>query len=270
MTQWRLTVECPRSEKDFIVADVAEAGAQGVLEEDLPAGQCRLIAYFSEPSAAEAAAARWAAVLAPEPERNWLLVAQQQWRPLRVGRHFFLAPEWSCEPTPPGCIRLLMRSGLAAGSGWHPATQLALEALEDVLRPGDVVLDLGTGSGILATAASRLGAGTVFACDIDPEAARAAQQNFARDGVAVSVFVGSVRSVRSGSLDLLVANLDAAALHSLSREIPRVLASGGRAILCGFSTEQASAMCRLFSSKGLHTFPQSRRGDWACLVLAAR
>lgn len=267
MTHWRVTVECAPSEKDFVIADLAEAGASGLLEEDGLPDRCRLVAFFSHASAAEAVAARWSAVLAAEPERDWLSVARQQWRPLPVGRRFYLVPEWSQEPAPPGRLRLRMRSGLAAGSGWHPATRLALEALEEFLRPGDAVLDLGTGSGILATAAALLGAGVVFACDMDAEAVHVARQNLCHDGVPASMFVGSLRSVRTQSLDLIVANLHAPALHALSKEIVRTLKPAGRVVLSGFSHDQAPGLCARLDSKGLSLLDRRRHGDWASLVL---
>lgn len=267
MTHWRVTIECAPSEKDFVIADLAEAGASGLLEEDWLPERCRVIAYFSRPSAAEAVAARWSAVLAAEPERDWLSVARRQWRPLPVGRRFYLVPEWSQEPAPPGRLRLRMRSGPAAGSGWHPATQLALEALEEFLRPGDAVLDLGTGSGILATAASLLGAGVVFACDIDAEAVRVAGENLRHDGAPASTFVGSLRSVRTQSLDLIVANVHAPALDALSKEIVRTLKPGGRAVLSGFSHDQAPGLCARLESRGLSSLDRRRRGDWAALVM---
>jgi ribosomal protein L11 methyltransferase len=267
MTQWRLTVECPTAETDRLLAELAEAGTSGVLEEDLLPDRCRLTAYFAERHRAEAVAAQWSAAVEAEAERDWVAVARAQWRELEVGRSFFLVPDDSAQITRAGRLRLRMRSGLAAGSGWHPATRLALEALEDCLRPGDTVLDLGTGSGILAAAAALLGAGVVFACDIDAAAACVAQQNLRDDGVPAALFVGSVRSVRARSLDLIVANLHAPALQALCGDLARTLKPGGRAVVSGFSSEQAPPLSEMFASKALAPAGRRVHDGWACLIL---
>ncbi len=267
MTQWRLTVECSTPEKDRLLAELAEAETCGVLEEGLLPDRCRLTAYFRERHQAEAVATRWSAAIQAEPERDWVALARAQWRELEVGRSFYLVPEGSAQAAPVGRLRLVMRSGLAAGSGWHPATRLALEGLEDCLRPGDFVLDLGTGSGILAAAAARLGAGVVFACDIDAEAARVARQNLRDDGVPAALFVGSVRSVRTRSLDLIVANLHAAALEALCGELARTLKPGGRAVVSGFSSEQAPPVAEMFATKGFAPAGRRVQDGWACLML---
>ncbi len=270
MTQWRLTVECASAEKDGVLAELAEAGTSGVLEEDLLADRCRLTAYFAERRRAEAVAAQWSAAVEAEAERDWVAVARQQWRELEVGRSFLLVPDDSAQSTPTGRLRLRMRSGLAAGSGWHPATRLALEALEDGLRPGDSVLDLGTGTGILAAAAAMLGAGAVYACDIDEESARVAQRNLRDDGVPAALFVGSVRSVRTRSLDLIVANLHAAALRALCGDVARTLRPGGRAVVTGFSPDQVPRLSEMFASKGLAPGGRRVHHGWACLMLETR
>lgn len=267
MTQWRLTVDCPTQEKDRLLAELAEAGTCGVLEEDLLPDRCRLTAYFARRHQAEAVAAQWSAAIQAEPEHDWVALARAQWRELEVGRSFYLVPEGSAQPAPAGRLRLVMRSGLAAGSGWHPATRLALEGLEDCLRPGDFVLDLGTGSGILAAAAARLGAGAVFACDIDAEAARVARQNLRDDGAPAALFVGSVRSVRARSLDLIIANLHAPALQSLCGDLARTLRPGGRAVVSGFSYEQASPLAETFATRGLAPAGRRVQEGWACLML---
>ena len=166
-----LLIECSFADKELLLAELWERGTSGVVEQDLPGGGHLLRGFFDERfDAGEWAArgARWEQV----EDRDWVEVSQSQWKPVLVGARFFLAPEWRHDPTPAGRIRLEMRPRLACGTGWGAATQLALEGLERKLRPGATVLDLGTGSGLLAVAAARLGAGRIYACDIDPEATR--------------------------------------------------------------------------------------------------
>src|ERR1700738_1813831 len=91
-------------------------------------------------------------------------------QPMTVGARFFLVPEWRDDPTPAGRFRIAVNPGQAFGTGVHETTRLCLEAIEEFVRPGSAVLDVGTGSGILARAAALLGAKRVYGCDVDPVA----------------------------------------------------------------------------------------------------
>jgi ribosomal protein L11 methyltransferase len=193
-----LSIECDQSNKERLSAELSEAGAQGILEEDLPENRSRLEAFFEDEADASSLAERfteYGAVVRKQEARDWVKLAQSQWLPILVGKRFFLVPEWRTDPVPPDRIRLEMPAGLAYGTGLDPTTQLALEAMERSLRLGDAVLDLGAGSGILALGAKRLGAGTVVACDIDPQAVEVAEDFFHTAGEDIPVFVGSTRSV---------------------------------------------------------------------------
>jgi ribosomal protein L11 methyltransferase len=117
---------------------------------------------------------------------------------------------------------------MAFGTGAHATTQLCLEALERHVAPGIRVLDVGTGSGILAEAAMALGAGAVFACDTDADAVAIAREK------ARNLFAGSADAVRSGSIDLLVANIAPGPIRDLAGELLRCLKPGGVALLSGF------------------------------------
>jgi ribosomal protein L11 methyltransferase len=114
---------------------------------------------------------------------------------------------------------------MAFGTGRHETTQLCLEALETYVRPGVRVLDVGTGSGILAQAAALLGAGPVWACDIDPEAVE-----IARGNAGPNLFIGSVDAVRSGAAGLIAANISPEAIARLAPELLRCLRPGGVAL----------------------------------------
>src|SRR5262249_31400738 len=145
---------------------------------------------------------------------------------------FYLAPPWDESPTPNGRIRLNMRPGYVFGSGDHPTTQLCLQLLEGV-RPGRT-LDVGSGTGILAVAALRLGAPFVAACDTDGEAVRAT-----REGAAgVALWQGSTLACRSDVFNVVLANLPTGDLIDVLPELQRVVEQGGHAILSGFFEEQ--------------------------------
>src|SRR5580704_15169332 len=145
---------------DQLIASLWEHGTAGINE-----GHGYLIAFFED----ECDARRFGEP-ALEPEVDWVKHTHDAWPPLLVGERFFVAAPWREEPTPAGRIRLEINPGLQCGTGQHPRTRLCLEAMERVIRPGDSVLDVGSGSGILSIAAKLLGAGCVIACDIDSEA----------------------------------------------------------------------------------------------------
>jgi ribosomal protein L11 methyltransferase len=165
------------------------------------------------------------------PEVDWEQHNYDAWPPLLVGEKFFVVAPWRTDPTPPGRFRLELNPGMQCGTGQHPCTQLCLEAMERIVRPGDSVLDVGTGSGILSIAAKLLGASRVVACDIDPDAAK-----------VVPFFVGSVEAVRSASFDVVVANINESVIEDLHSEFVRV---AQKRILSGF---------------------RDARGDWSCVV----
>jgi ribosomal protein L11 methyltransferase len=228
-----LELACASADKDALIADLWERATTGIIEEELGGGRWRLQAFFDERFDATDFAAHGPA-WEDAPDRDWEEVAREQWHAVAAGERFYLVPAWSDEPAPAGRLRLQMRPGRACGTGWHAATQLALEAMEAALLPGATVLDLGTGSGILAVAAAMLGAGKVFACDIDPEAAVEAKERLESEAPAAAVFAGSLRSVRPGSIDLLVANINAETLVALAAEIAAVRKPGGTLALSGF------------------------------------
>jgi ribosomal protein L11 methyltransferase len=256
-----LCLECAPEDKDNLIAELWEHGTGGIVEEDLPGGGCGLKAFFDEPFEAGEWARhgpRWEAA----EERDWVGVAQALWEPLVIGSRFFLVPAWRDDPTPPGRIRIVMHAGQAYGTGSGPTTQLTLEVMEQRLGAGDTVLDLGTGSGILAIAAARLGAGRVFGCDIDFDALRIAAERFAAEGIPAALFAGSVRSVRSASIDFVAANINAEVLIDLAAEIQRVLKPGGRAVLTGFPTHHLERVRAAFGGRG----EVLEKGEWRGLI----
>lgn len=209
-------------------AGVAPAGVdEGVLAD----GRSEYFLYFDHRSQAEAVAASLAAyqvsVEAAE-TRNWNEAWQSQWEPVAVGGRWWLAPPGHAGETPPGRTRLDYHAGLAFGNGDHPTTQLCLEWMEELVRPGDLVLDLGCGSGLLCQAAAALGARAI-GCDLDDDAVR---QAHARGVVS---YRGSIDSVRHA--DVIIANL---ALGVWQRLTPEVLRARPReVVVSGLLDDQA-------------------------------
>src|SRR3954470_25076909 len=180
-----LEIDCDPEDRDLLIAELWEQGSAGIAE--LNALTVR--SFFEDTASRSALLAMFpGARLREEEVRDWVQSARDLLQPMEVGERFFLVPEWRDDPAPEGRFRIVVNPGMAFGTGVHETTRLCLEALEQYLRPGARVLDVGTGSGILAKAAALLGAERVYACDTDSIAVE----------IAGMGFVGSVDAVASG------------------------------------------------------------------------
>ena len=195
---------------------------------------------------------------------------QSQWRShfnlLRVGRQLVIKPSWIDYSPEEGDRVIELDPGMAFGTGYHPTTYTCLEAMEDLLKPGMVVLDLGTGSGILSITAAMLGASRVVALDIDPQAVRAARQNFRRTKVQklVALTQGSLPHplAGQGQFDLAVANISARAIRERGTHIAETLAPGGHLIASGFMSDQRQEVHDALGELGLTLTQEWSQGEW--------
>jgi ribosomal protein L11 methyltransferase len=176
-------------------------------------------------------------------------------------------PSWADSTCPDDRLPVRIDPGQAFGTGTHETTQITIEALERWVEPRHLVLDLGTGSGILAIASRLLGASRVFACDIDPVAVQVARANIERNAENnVWTFCGSVDSVRSHSVGLLLCNLTADLIVSLFPEIDRVLEDRGFAVFSGILQEQNEQVREVMDRYHFTVHEQLLRGEWLALV----
>jgi len=196
-------------------------------------------------------------------DASWTRAWKASGRRTRIGR-IVVQPTWMRRPagTRPAVVRL--NPGLAFGSGEHESTQLCLRAIARYVQPGAVVLDLGTGSGILAVAAARLGATRVLAIDNDPVAVAVARANVRANRVGRSVTVRRGEGLSHVRLraDLLVANLTADTLAPVIRASSRCLAAAGRLVVSGFTTPRLRDVRRYLEAAGYVVVRVDRQRAW--------
>ena len=194
-------------------------------------------------------------------EQNWVQLTQSQFDPIRVSERLWIVPSWHESPDP-AAINLILDPGMAFGTGSHPTTRLCLEWLERHVTAGCSVLDYGCGSGILAIAAARLGAGSVAGVDIDPQAVEAARANAERNGVA-ALFADSAEPV-AGEYDVVVANILSNPLRVLAPAICAHVRPGGRLALSGILREQVDEIIAIYA-QWIPLQVADTREDWVCL-----
>jgi ribosomal protein L11 methyltransferase len=169
-------------------------------------------------------------------ERDWVRATQAQFEPIRIDDDFWIVPSW-CEPPRPEALNIMLDPGLAFGTGAHPTTRLCLRWLKEAIAPGVAVLDYGCGSGILAIAAAKLGAGVVVGTDIDPQAVSASAANARINGVRVEC--APVDALTFRAFPLVVANILANPLRLLAPALAARTAIGGAIALSGILVPQA-------------------------------
>ena len=201
-------------------------------------------------------------------------VAQEDWQngwrkyyhPMEIGRRLAVVPSWQEYDT--DRVKLLLDPGLAFGTGGHETTSLCLEALDELTAGGERVLDIGTGSGILAIAALKLGAACAEGVDIDPVAVRTACENAALNGVAgqFTDLVGDLSDKASGTYQIITANIVANAIISLAPAVPGLLAEGGHFIASGIIDTRAQEVAEALAKAGLTIAQRKDKRGWVCFV----
>ena len=205
-----------------------------------------------------------------ERQGGWIDAWKANFSLHRVGSRILVKAPWHDYVPQPEEIVIEVDPGAAFGTGKHVSTRLCMQALEEELQPGDHVLDVGIGSGLLATAAALLGASAVDGVDIDPNAIRAAQENVERNGVSrvVRIVLGSLGSDGpiQGPYDLVVANIIARVLIELAPELAQVVAPGGRLILAGIIDTKEAFVHEAFAATNLTLVRRTESEDWVALV----
>ena len=201
-------------------------------------------------------------------EEDWANGWKEHFHPVRVGS-IVIKPTWREWAARPDDLVVELDPGMAFGTGLHPTTQLMLSALQSRVRPGMRILDLGTGSGILAIPAAMLGA-TVTGLDVSEVAVAVARDNAAANGVAdrFTVDRGSIDAMEGQRFDLIFANIIASVLVDLAPQLADALRPGAELLGSGIIDERAPLVRAAFTAAGLQIADERKDGDW--WLIAAR
>lgn len=266
---------------DSIGSFLLDHGAPGLMTEDLDAA-VRITAHFAGAAPLDAIERYCRAAAedlpgAAQPDVRTESVAETAWAenwkdhfpPQSIGERLFIHPPW-VHDVPNGRHGILIDPGMAFGTGHHASTRGCLVLLERAMaaRPAARVFDLGTGSGILAIAAAKLGAPEIWAVDIDPDACRVAAENTAANGVDAAIRILDSWEGVPGTFDIVLANLFAPQLVEFAPRIVAALRPGGVAIGSGLLLDEETAVVRAWTACGLA--PHDRYEDERWVTIAYR
>ena len=245
-------------------------------------GAARVKFYVTDDPDGQAQLRRWTAGIdapcttARLRENDWATSWQKYYKPLSVGGRLYIVPEWERgEPVPEGRTALYLNPGLTFGTGNHASTRLCLEWVEEFVRPGGTVLDLGCGSGILSVAGLLLGAESALGVDIDPKAVDVAYENAALNGLGrdrCTFLAGDILTDRSlketlarDRWDLVLANIVADVIIPLSAQVPNLLAQDGVFLCSGIIDTRAHEVEAALAKNGLKVVRRREKNGWVAL-----
>ena len=202
---------------------------------------------------------------------DWIDIWKKHFRPLHIGEKVVVCPEWIEYAPKEGEAVVRLDSNMAFGTGEHETTAMCLELLQQYLRPGDTVVDVGCGSGILGIAALLMGAGFAYMTDIDYVAVQSATHNAALNGVDGRAKIALSDLLEDADVrgQVMTANITADILCRLAGSIPKNLCPGGALILSGIIAPKLAQVIAAYEGVGLHLVKQLQRGEWYALAFRA-
>ncbi|WP_165212903.1 50S ribosomal protein L11 methyltransferase [Streptococcus tangpeifui] len=304
MDKWQeLSVVVDREAQEAVANILVESGSQGVAIEDSadylgPVGKygelfpeveqsdmIRITAYYPESMAIEAIKSEVSQAIRQLPdfglktgqmslshhelaEADWAENWKRYYQPSRISHDLTIVPSWTDYQPSQGEKIIKLDPGMAFGTGTHPTTKMSLYALEQVLRGGETVLDVGTGSGVLSIASSLLGAKAIYAYDLDDVAVRVAQENIALnpDMGNIHVATGNLLEGVEQEASVIVANILADILVNLTDDAYRLVKDEGYLILSGIIAEKLDLVLEAAYSSGFLLETQMIQGEWHTLI----
>jgi len=285
-----LQVETHPSLAEAVSNFLMEQGSHGAVEEELPGAlrpkRERIIAYFPKDGHFGSRRQKiriYLLALRKLHRRSFRfrtrIIKQEKWaeawksnfKPIHVTPHLVIKPPWEEHPTKKGEVVVEIDPAMAFGTGTHPTTQMCLRALERLILSSPhspSILDVGTGSGILAIASRKMGAKKGLAIDIDPSAIACARKNAAANNIdgGINFRIGSLGRLR-GIFDIIVANLLSQELLGLAPSLVKRMSPEGALIISGLLRGQRKEVISVFAEQGLEVRRSLELKGWACLVL---
>ena len=199
-------------------------------------------------------------------QEEWETAWKKHYHAVEIGERLVVAPSWEECNSERAILRL--DPGMAFGTGTHETTVLCLQALDEEVRGGENVLDIGTGSGILAIGALLLGAKNAFAIDIDPMCVKTAKENAQRNGVSgrFRAKAGDLAGQVGGQYDIITANIIADAILRLAPAVPSLLVPGGLFVASGILEERAAEVRDALREAGLRYTETRQKNDWVAIL----
>lgn len=279
MRYFEFTINAPDESREAITNKLTEMGSTGFLEKgekilsyfeekvDI-AGICDELSLFRDVLRSSGLDPAFSFEYSLLPEKDWNENWKKNFLPIDIGENLTIIPSWLKKDT--DRIPIIIDPGMVFGTGYHETSQTCLILIEKISKENrkESCLDIGTGSGILAIGAARLGFKHVTAVDIDPMAIDAALRNVEENGLSnVQIKAGDIFAVNS-PFDLIVANLLSGILVDIAQEIVSRLNAGGKAILSGMLTGQEDEVLKSFENAGLILSEKVISGKWVTLIFS--
>lgn len=200
-------------------------------------------------------------------EEDWANSWKKYYKPMRIGKNIIIKPLWEKYDAKDTDIVIEMDPGMAFGTGTHETTRMCVLALEENIRGNERVIDIGTGSGILAIVSSKLGASEALAIDLDPVAVDSAKINTELNRTSnVKVREGNLLSEAEGTYDVVIANIIADVIMIILKDIGKITHKGSRFIASGIISLRLDEVLEKIDEAGLKVIEIKRENDWCCII----
>ncbi len=267
MSSIAVTIPSVPSNHELLLGLLLTDEVQGVEERE------DAIVFFFDESAIEGVKTALEQVAAPLANGKILyeLIRDQNWneewektiKPIHVGR-FWIRPSWDVEVVPANKIELIIDPKMSFGTGYHETTRLMMGAIPEMVQPDDSVLDAGTGTGVLAISALKIGAKSAIGFDIDPICKENAEENAELNKVSdrFQMFVGTETVVPSGDFEVVMANINRESLRAMLPALKNFLTQNGRLGLAGLLISDREIMLQALGVAGMKPIREATEGDW--------